>query len=104
MWHKGKFDRHFADWKNKLTSFCNGDYIFQIDADEIPRGRCIFTEESLTQCPECDDVDGFADYILSKLHQPTVSGAVCKHQNTSINPTWQVGSSTKVCDDCGKEL
>ena len=41
---------------------------------------------------------------LSKLHQPTVSGAVCKHQNTSINPTWQVGSSTKVCDDCGKEL
>jgi len=35
-WHKGKFDRHFADWKNKLTSFCNGDYIFQIDADEIP--------------------------------------------------------------------
>ncbi len=31
-WHKGKFDRHFADWKNKLSSFCNGDYIFQIDA------------------------------------------------------------------------
>jgi hypothetical protein len=41
---------------------------------------------------------------LSKLHQPTVSGAVCEHQNTSIKPTWQVGSSTKVCDDCGKEL
>ena len=35
-WHKAKFDRHFANWKNKLTSFCNGDYIFQIDADEIP--------------------------------------------------------------------
>jgi len=30
------FNNHFADWKNKLTSFCNGDYIFQIDADEIP--------------------------------------------------------------------
>jgi hypothetical protein len=35
-WHKGKFEEHFADWKNKLTSLCNGDYIFQIDADEIP--------------------------------------------------------------------
>ena len=35
-WHKGKFDRHFANWKNKLASLCNGDYIFQIDADEIP--------------------------------------------------------------------
>jgi len=31
--------------------------------------------------------ESIADYILSKLHQPTVSGAVCKHQNTSINPT-----------------
>jgi hypothetical protein len=34
-WHKAKFDRHFANWKNKLTSFCTGDYIFQIDADEM---------------------------------------------------------------------
>ncbi len=34
-WHKAKFDRHFANWKNKLTSFCTGDYIFQIDADEL---------------------------------------------------------------------
>ena len=30
------FKGHFADWKNKLTSFCSGDWIFQIDADEIP--------------------------------------------------------------------
>ena len=36
MWHSGEFEGHFADWKNKLTSFCTGDYIFQIDADEIP--------------------------------------------------------------------
>jgi hypothetical protein len=35
-WHKGKFEGNFADWKNKLTSLCTGDYIFQIDADEIP--------------------------------------------------------------------
>lgn len=35
-WHAGEFNNHFADWKNKLTSLCSGDYIFQIDADEIP--------------------------------------------------------------------
>jgi glycosyltransferase involved in cell wall biosynthesis len=30
-----KFNRHFADWKNKLTDLCTGDYVFQIDADEM---------------------------------------------------------------------
>jgi len=36
FWRGFDFDGHFADWKNKLTSYCTGDYIFQIDADEIP--------------------------------------------------------------------
>ena len=40
-WHKGKFENHFADWKNKLTGLCKGDYIFQIDADEIPHEKLI---------------------------------------------------------------
>ena len=35
-WRGFEFEGHFADWKNKLTSYCTGDYIFQIDADEIP--------------------------------------------------------------------
>ncbi len=35
-WIPGEFNGHFADWKNKLTSICDGDWIFQIDADEIP--------------------------------------------------------------------
>ena len=34
--YKDRFDNHFADWKNKLTEYCSGDYIFQIDADEVP--------------------------------------------------------------------
>jgi hypothetical protein len=33
---RDKFLGHFADWKNLLTSYCTGDYIFQIDADEVP--------------------------------------------------------------------
>ena len=40
-WHKGTFEGHFADWKNKLTEYCSGDYIFQIDADEIPHESLI---------------------------------------------------------------
>ena len=34
--HSATFKHHFADWKNKLSSYCTGDYIFQIDADEYP--------------------------------------------------------------------
>jgi hypothetical protein len=30
-WFKGDF----SEWKNKLNSLCTGDYIFNIDADEI---------------------------------------------------------------------
>jgi hypothetical protein len=30
------FDGHFANLKNALTEACLGDYIFQIDADELP--------------------------------------------------------------------
>jgi hypothetical protein len=32
---KSPFNKHFAKWKNLLSSYCSGDYIFQIDADEI---------------------------------------------------------------------
>ena len=35
-WMPGEFNGHFANWKNRLNSFCSGDYIFQIDADELP--------------------------------------------------------------------
>ena len=40
-WHKKEFDGHFANWKNYLTSLCNGDWIFQIDADEMPHESLI---------------------------------------------------------------
>jgi len=35
-WHRYAFDGHFADMKNELTKECNGDFIYQIDADELP--------------------------------------------------------------------
>ena len=35
------FNKNFSEWKNKLSSVCEGDYIFQIDADEIPNDNLI---------------------------------------------------------------
>ena len=40
-WHSAEFQGHFADWKNELNNLCTGDYIFQIDADEIPTTELI---------------------------------------------------------------
>jgi hypothetical protein len=52
-----KFEGHFADWKNLLTLYCTGDYIFQIDADEVPNK---FLIEMLPELLEINqDVDVF---------------------------------------------
>ena len=53
-----KFEGHFADWKNLLTSHCTGDYIFQIDADEYPDEVLVLT------LPEIFELTGDVDIIL----------------------------------------
>ena len=58
MWHKSEFEGHFADWKNKLTSYCTGDYIFQIDADEIP------TKTLLEYLPDIIEGNPTVDVLL----------------------------------------
>ena len=58
MWYSGKFDRHFANWKNKLNSYCTGDYIFQIDADEIP------TKTLMEYLPDIIDANPAVDVLL----------------------------------------
>jgi hypothetical protein len=56
-WHSGKFEGHFADWKNILTTLCTGDWIFQIDADELPHDKFIRAlPEILQGNPEVDVV------------------------------------------------
>ena len=40
-WVPYDFGGHFANMKNKLTSLCSGDYIFQIDADEMVSEYCL---------------------------------------------------------------
>lgn len=74
-WHKAKFQNHFADWKNKLSNLCNGDYIFQIDADEIPHENLInslpeLLEENSTidmiRVPRVNTVDGLTEEHIKK--------------------------------------
>jgi hypothetical protein len=66
-WYPYPFNGHFADLKNYLTSWCSGDYIFQIDADELPNETLIEMLPDLlsrnTNCevflvPRVNTVDG----------------------------------------------
>jgi hypothetical protein len=34
-WRGLVFNNNFSDWKNRLNDYCTGDYIFQLDADEM---------------------------------------------------------------------
>ena len=70
-WVPYKFDRHFANMKNKLTSLCNGDYIYQIDADEMVNEYVL---RLLPQVLEQNDVDVL---MVSRIN--TVEGITQEH-------------------------
>lgn len=71
-WHRAEFDNHFADWKNKLTSFCNGDYIFQIDADECP------DELMISHLPDLLELNPEIEvYLVPRIN--TVEGLTDEH-------------------------
>ena len=69
-WHADEFNNHFADWKNKLGSLCNTDYIFQIDADELPH------EDLIEMLPHIIDQD--PDVVLIPRHN-IVNGITQEH-------------------------
>lgn len=55
IWYKGEFKRNFSDWKNELNALCSGDYIFNIDADEIPHENLITNIHAILELnPEID--------------------------------------------------
>jgi glycosyltransferase involved in cell wall biosynthesis len=55
LWIAKPFYNHFADWKNTLASLCDGDFIFQIDADEYPNEQLIAVlPEMLESNPDID--------------------------------------------------
>jgi hypothetical protein len=68
------FNNHFADWKNYLTSICNGNYIFQIDADEIPHEKLLeILPEILEENNDCDI------FLVPRVN--TVDGLTQEHIN-----------------------
>lgn len=88
----GNFEGHFADWKNKLTSYCKGDYIFQIDADEYLHPDFIESLPTILETnPEVDL------YLVPRVN--TVEGLTPEHiqkwawrvdSNGWVNwPDWQ---------------
>jgi len=72
MWYSGEFQGHFADWKNRLTELCSGDYIFQIDADEM------ITEVLLSYLPSILESNSDNEvYLVPRVN--TVSGLTQEH-------------------------
>ena len=69
---RGFFDGHFADWKNKLTEYCTGDYIFQIDADEFPHETLIEKLPEILEGNPDNDV-----YLVPRVN--TVEGLTQQH-------------------------
>ena len=72
MWHSGEFQGHFADWKNRLTELCSGDYIFQIDADEYPHDILIDKLPEILEGNPDNEV-----YLTPRVN--TVSGLTQEH-------------------------
>ena len=71
---KSEFKGHFADWKNELTSICTKDYIFQIDADEMPSDNLInYLPHILEQNEDCEV------YLVPRINK--VNGITQEHIN-----------------------
>ena len=70
-----RFEGHVAKWKNLLTTHCTGDYIFQIDADELPHINLIQNLPSLLEAnptvdmlrvPRVNTVEGLTEKHIKK--------------------------------------
>ena len=85
-YHAKTFKHHFADWKNQLTELCTGDYIFQIDADELPHEILI---EKLPQILEGNPDNEV--YLVPRVN--TVSGLTTEHIEKW---RWNVDSQDRV--------
>ena len=68
-----QFDGHFGNWKNKLTELCSGEYIFQIDADEMPHQTLI---QNINDILEMNNVD-----VVLVPRVNTVEGLTQEHIN-----------------------
>ena len=82
IWHKAPFKNHFAEWKNHLTNLCTGDYVYQIDADEMVSHYVL---DNLPMVLQYNSVD-----VLKVPRINTVEGLTQEHINK-----WKWGVNEK---------
>jgi hypothetical protein len=91
-WRGMVFVNDFAIWKNKLNDYCSGDYILQLDADEM------ITKELIESLPNIIETNSDIDlFVFPRIN--TVKGITEEHikqwgwrmdENGRINfPDWQ---------------
>jgi len=73
-WHLYPFEGNFSDLKNHTKKMCSGDYIFHLDADEIPHEILMeqihtileMNDVDLVWIPRVNTVDGITDEHIQK--------------------------------------
>ena len=73
-WHFYEFQGDFSHMKNRLTDMCKGDYIYQIDADEMPS---TYVLDMLPEVLQHNSVD-----VLKVPRINTVEGITPEHIET----------------------
>lgn len=75
--YEGNFNNNFADWKNYLNTLSSGDYIFNIDADELPSEFSIKMlpllleqnpEVEIFFVPRINIVEGITKEYIDQMH------------------------------------
>ena len=74
QWYPYHFDGHFANMKNHLKSLCTGDWIFQIDADELPHESLITNLRPLLKLNPTTEM-----FLVPRVN--TVEGLTQEHVN-----------------------
>ena len=82
-WRGLWFENNFADWKNKLNSYCTGDYIFQLDADEM------ISEYMINNIHEILKLNTKIDLILEILSQTKNSCDKMDNHIDFVNNTYK---------------
>jgi len=74
-WRGLGWNNNFADWKNKLNEYCSGDFIFQLDADEMINKELMLilptlfelnNEVEIFYLPRINTVDGITEEHIRK--------------------------------------
>ena len=98
-------NNHFADFKNNLKENCSGDYIFQLDADEVPSKEIVENlhlilganpQVDLFLVPRVNTVEGYTEEHIKKwnwqindegwINWPDYQFRICKN---TFNIKWK---------------